>query len=184
MLRFARERTIGALVAASFVFVSLPQPADANSKLENAIYRAVVKGRQTKKVKHRGHQFNIKPVHVDRNVAGFVVKGRLSHHLRFRKDDQVNYTIDIRHDGTVRNLTTKINRGGITKTLMTLKVGEIIKHTTKKKKTTVTIDKKTADNIIKKAGRWIGKKVDGKWERAAEEVIVLIGAQVALTYGR
>ena len=104
-------------------------PAHAGGTLDNAVYKAVKEGKETKKVKtYNGHEFNIKPVTVTpkSGLSGFVVKGQLSHHLSFRSDDQFYYTVEIDRSGTILKFDEKIDRGGLTKMVLKLPVGELV----------------------------------------------------------
>ncbi len=169
-------RTLSAiLVAASLVSGGATTHANAGSKLENAVYKAVVKQKSTKRVRaSRGHEFNIKKVSVSRTPTGYLAKGQLSHHLSFRKDDQYYYTIEINRSGVITRFDEKINRGGFTTTLLKLPVGELIKAKSKGK-----VDAKTSKAGIEAAGRWLGSKLDGNWEAAARKIVVVVGLQVA-----
>ena len=149
-------------------------PAHAG-KLETAVYKAVVQKKQTKKVKASGgHEFNIKPIKVTPTHRGYSVSGQLSHHLRWRTDDQYYFTIQIDRNGTILDLKEKVNRGGLTSMVIKLPVGELLSA-----KSGGIVDSKTADAAIKKSGGWIGRKIDGKWEKAAREIVVMVGLQVA-----
>ncbi|MEM6693137.1 MAG: hypothetical protein AAF626_00545 [Pseudomonadota bacterium] len=143
-------------------------------KVENAVYKAVVESKQTKKVKVSGHEFNIKPVKVIRTAFGYTVNGQLSHHLGWRKDDQYYFTIHIDRNGTIIDLQEKINRGGLTSMVVKLPVGAFISAKTKGK-----VDKNTAKAVIKASGHWLGRQIDGKWEKSARKIVVMIGLQVA-----
>lgn len=167
------------LIATASVFLSTANFAHAG-KLEDAVYKAVVLEKQTKKVKASGgHHFNIKPVKAVRTAEGYLVKGQLSHHLSYRKDDQYFYTMRVSRTGTIIDLKEKVNRGGITSVLKQLPVGDLIKAKTKSK---VKVDKKTSKEAIVAAGKWLGRHIDGKWELSARKVAVTVGLQVAQYY--
>ena len=42
----------------------------------------------------------------------------------------------------------------------------------------VPVDGKTIDKVIEEAGRYLGRKLDGKWEGSARKTVLAIGAQV------
>ncbi len=168
-----------ALFAATIAIAPAAFATQAHAgKVETAVYRAVVDQKQTKKVKAYGHHFNIKPVKITRDGMGYIVKGRLSHHLKWRKDDQYDYTVKVNYRGEIIEMDEKINRGGLTSTLAKIPIGEILKKKSDTAKN-APVDGKTINSAIKKAGRWLGGKIDGKWEGAARKVVVAIGAQVA-----
>lgn len=173
------NRIASIIVASSFVAGFAAMPAFANSALDKAVERAVVQKKETKKVNtYNGHEFNIKPVSVvPLGVAGFEIKGQLSHHLRFRKDDQFYYTVRIDRTGTIQKFDEKIDKGGLTSMLLDLKAGEIVS-----KLTGGAVPSSIAEKGIEKAGRWLGGKLDGSWEGAARKVVIRIGLQVAHTY--
>lgn len=155
-------------------------PAFAGSALDTAVFRAVSNKKETKKVKtYNGHEFNIKPVSVSRlsGGRGYKVKGQLSHHLSFRTDDQYYYTVEIRPDGTIVKFDEKIDRGGLTTMILKLPVGEFVNL-----KTNGRVPPAVTNTVIEEAGRWLGGRLDGKWEGAARKVVLQIGMQVAETY--
>lgn len=166
-------------IAVSFVATVAAGPAMAGTSLDNAVYKAVTQGQETKKVKtYDGHHFNIKPVKATRlGSGGFSVTGQLSHHLRLRTDDQYYYTIEIDRAGTILKIDEKIDRGGLTTMLLKLPVGEIVQTYSGNK-----IPAPVANKGIEEAGRWLGKKLDGSWEGAARKVVVQIGMQVSQTH--
>lgn len=169
--RFLRYTAIGFLFAAVAGL-----PAAAAVPLETAVYKAVVLKQESKKVKGpKGHEFNIKPVNVSRSGTGFVVSGQLSHHLTLRTDDQYYYTIAVSPAGTITRIEERINRGGLTSMALDLHVGDLVEHGT-------GIDSETANKVIGRAGRFLGRKLDGSWEGDARRIVILIGAQVAKHY--
>lgn len=174
--------TFKTVIAAAIAFPVITATPALAGKVENAVYKAVVDQKQTKKVKAYGHHFNIKPVKVTRNGTGYIVEGRLSHHLSYRKDDQYRYTVKVNYRGDIIEMEEKINRGGLTSVLAKIPIGEILKKKSETAKD-APVDSKTINSAIKKAGRWIGRKYDGKWEVAARKVVVVIGAQVAKSRG-
>jgi len=174
-------RTILTLIASTFIFGAFfAAPALANAKLDRAVEKAVVEKKQTKKVKaYDDHEFNIKAVTVIPIGArrGFYVNGQLSHHLRFRKDDQYYYKITIDRAGNILNIDETINRGGLTRMVLKLPVGEAVQKYSKG-----IIPAGVTEKIILKAGTWLGRKLDGSWEGAARKIVIQIGMQVASRY--
>ena len=176
LMTLASLSSVAPIVATgTFVATSVAVAPAHAGKLEDAVYKAVVRGKQTKKVKASGgHEFNIKAVKVTRTSLGYVVKGQLSHHLRWRSDDQYYYTIQIDRNGTIIDLNEKVNRGGLTTMILKLPVGELV---TAKSKGAVPKD--VANLAIKKSGRWLGSKIDGNWVKSARQIVVMVGLQVA-----
>lgn len=172
--------TIIAGTALVAVGLTTTMPAFAGSALDTAVFRAVSDKKETKKVKtYNGHEFNIKPVSVARLAGGrgFQIKGQLSHHLSWRKDDQYHYTVEIKPDGTITKFDEKIDRGGLTTMILKLPVGEYVNL-----KTNGKVPPQVTNKVIEESGRWLGSKLDGNWEGAARKVVLQVGVQVAETY--
>lgn len=117
--------------------------------LSDAIDKAFA-GQESKKFKVDGHDFNIKPITVIKEGKNIGATGTISHHLRFRRDDQVSYKITIK-DGNA-SATHSITRGGL---------GRM-----------VGIPGKLADTG--------GKAVDGSWEEACLKIINTISLKLEL----
>lgn len=117
--------------------------------LSDVIDRAFA-GQETKKFKVDGHEFNIKPITVIKSGNNVGATGTISHHLSFRKDDQVTYKITIK-DGNA-NVNHSITRGGL---------GRM-----------VGVPGKLAD-----VG---GKAVDGSWEQACLKIVNVISLKLEL----
>jgi hypothetical protein len=60
--------------------------------LDEAIKKAF-DGHEVIDFKHHNHAFHIKPIAVTREAAKETAQGRISHDIRFRADDQVDYSI-------------------------------------------------------------------------------------------
>ena len=78
---------------------------------------AVVKGPQKNDLKIHGHGFNCKPWKISKSNGTWSVKGQISHQLRWRKDDQVNYSFKIGKNGKIVPPVISIGRGGIRATV-------------------------------------------------------------------
>jgi hypothetical protein len=159
------------------------KPVFADAALDEAIVKAVTERAQTKKVKaYDGHEFNIKPVTVIRRPGErYLVRGQLSHHLRLRKDDQYHYEIVIDGVGTVRRFDETINRGGITSTVLQLRVGDHLRQKISGPPapgSRFRLPPNVTRALIATAGHWFGRKLDGSWEGAARKVALQIAAQV------
>ena len=80
---------------------------DAN--MEKAM-TAAFGSKEIKKLKIKGHEFNVKPVSTTNNGGTVTVKGQISHHLTLRDDDQVYYSFTVRADGTVESFDVNIEK--------------------------------------------------------------------------
>lgn len=82
--------------------------------LEKAL-KAIFKGPEIKKLKIEKHEFNFKPIEIIRKNGRIFVNGndghQISHHLRFRPDDQVFYEFEVSSDGKIENVEIKISEG-------------------------------------------------------------------------
>lgn len=106
-----------------------------------------------------GTQFNVKKATVTANARQTVIKGQLSHHLSFRPDDQVYYTI-VKSNGKVISLDIKIDRGGLAPYAS--------------KFASFFIGKELADGDLQALLQNLGRRVDGNWESAADLIIATI----------
>ena len=86
-----------------------------NEKALEKALNAIFDGPEKKKVKIKKHEFNFKPIEIRRENESIFVNGNnghhISHHLRFRPDDQIFYEFEITADGTVEDLEVKISKG-------------------------------------------------------------------------
>jgi len=82
----------------------------AAGPVEEAL-EAALHGPEKKKLKIFGHHFNVKPIEISVGGETTTIFGQLSHHLRWRPDDQVYYTI-VKEHGAVISIERKIRRGG------------------------------------------------------------------------
>jgi hypothetical protein len=71
---------------------------DAN--MEKAM-TAAFGNKEIKKLKVKGHEFNVKPIKSESSGGAVKVSGQISHHRSLQDDDQVYYSFTIRADGTV-----------------------------------------------------------------------------------
>ena len=67
---------------------------------------AALQGPEVKKIKPERHEFNVKPIAFERFATGLKIIGtdghHISHHLRFRSDDQVFYRATLDSAGDVQ----------------------------------------------------------------------------------
>lgn len=143
-------------------------PASADN-IERAL-KAALEGPEVKKLRIHGHEFNVKPVSIKVEGKKITVGGHISHHLSWRPDDQVHYTIQI-EDRKILDINTEIDRGGwagIAGPVGTA-VGAYFG---------VPIPPKA----ITEAGRAAGKLIDGSWEGACRFIIFNVGLRVVELY--
>jgi hypothetical protein len=136
----------------------------ASGSFETAM-KAALEGPEKKKLKIFGHEFNIKPVEIMRNKGEITVVGQMSHHLKWRRDDQVYYRITKKGD-TVKDIQVNIDRGGFAPVAAPIvsALGAYVSGGS------ITVP----PNKVEQVGRSLGKAVDGSWEQAAQFLIVNI----------
>ncbi len=116
-------------------------------------------GPEIKKLKVAGHEFNVKKATVTADARQTVLKGQVSHHLSFRPDDQIYYTI-VKSGGKVISIDINIDRGGLAPYASRLAA--------------FVIGKDLADGDFKALLQNLGQRVDGRWESAADLIIATI----------
>lgn|SRR5690606_7882458 len=115
---------------------------------------AALHGPERKKLKVDGHHFNVKPAQVTEHAGVLTLIGTLSHHIRFRPDDQVRYHV-VKENGTVSEAeVTGIDRGGLS---------SLVKK----------LDEDIASTIAKG-----GDLLDGDWEGAARQIVAVVAARL------
>ncbi len=86
-----------------------------NEKALEKALRAIFDGPQKKKVKIKKHKFNFKPIQIQRSGGRLLVNGnkghQISHHLKWRPDDQVFYEFEVSRTGKIENIEVKISKG-------------------------------------------------------------------------
>lgn len=98
------------VVLASFVLVCCgASTALADKNMERAM-TAAFGSKQVKKLKIKGHEFNVKPVKTEKTSSGVKVTGQISHCLTWQDDDQVFYSFTIKADGTVESFDVNIDK--------------------------------------------------------------------------
>lgn len=98
------------VVLASFVLVCCgASTALADKNMEKAM-TAAFGSKEVKKLKIKGHEFNVKPVKTEKTSSGVKVTGQISHCLTWQDDDQVYYSFTIKADGTVESFDVNIEK--------------------------------------------------------------------------
>jgi hypothetical protein len=171
-------QSLVAAIAALTVGLALGPAAQARS-LESGVQIAVHQQQEARFVRVNEHDFHIKPItfrqrdHRD-GTARVLVEGQLSHHLRFRPDDQYYYRIDLCGvDGTVMSFDEHTNAGGWANTLLTPRTIRVL-----------SLDG-NIDSVaqLEEAARVISRElssyVDGSWHESARFVALRVAAEVA-----
>lgn len=114
------------------------------------------------RVKVNKHDFNVKKAKIVTIGNKHTITGQLSHHLRFRTDSLVNYTI-IKENGLIKDIQLKIDRGGFTSVASSI---------------SPILGIPIASANIEAIGRKLGILTDGSWEKTAEYIIANIAMLV------
>jgi hypothetical protein len=135
-------------------------------EMEEAV-NAALYGPEKKKHKVYDHEFNVKPIEVQREGDALYVNGQISHCLRWRRDDQVYYRFTKQSD-TVTGLEIDINRGGWAPIAgpIAAAVGTYLTGTPIPPEEVIEI------------GQAIGRVQDGSWEGACKAIIVNVTLRV------
>jgi hypothetical protein len=126
---------------------------------------AALKGPEKKKLKVYDHHFNVKPVEIKREGSKIIVSGHISHHLRWRRDDQVYYQI-VKKGNKVISVKRQMARGGWAGVAAPIVAAA----------GTYLTGKPIPPDKVEAIGRAIGRAQDGSWEGACDAII----ANVAL----
>jgi hypothetical protein len=148
--------------------VKAETPAQRMAALEKAV-RAALYGPEVKKLKVNGHEFNVKKAKITASATGTTITGQISHHLSFRPDDQLYYTIR-KFKGKVVSVSIKIDRGGL--------APYVAKFASK------YLGIEFAQSQIESLLRELGAKIDGKWESAAELIVTAVAVKAPDMSGR
>lgn len=132
--------------------------------MEDAM-KASFRGPEKKNLRIYDHGFNVKKVEIKREGAKITINGHISHHLRWRRDDQVYYQI-VKKGDKVISVKRQISRGGWAGIAAPI----IAAAGTYLTGTPIPPDK------VEAIGRAIGRAQDGSWEGACDAII----ANVAL----
>lgn len=101
------------LIAVAISSMVLAGSSVAGTKSDiNKCMSAVVNGPQKNDLKIYGWGFNCKPWKISKSNGTWLVKGQLSHQLRWRPDDQINYTFKIGKNGKIDAPKISIDAGG------------------------------------------------------------------------
>lgn len=99
------------VVLGSFALVCLGgQAASAQDANMEKAMTAAFGSKEIKKLKIKGHEFNVKPVKSENSGGTVKVKGQISHHRTWQDDDQVYYSFTMRADGTVESFDVNIEK--------------------------------------------------------------------------
>jgi hypothetical protein len=160
------------------VAVQAASAQDAN--MEKAM-TAAFDSKEIKKLKVKGHEFNVKPVKSESSGGAVKVTGQISHHRTLQDDDQVHYSFTIGADGKVTNLDVNIEKSLMHKVLG-LVWDEVLKEVlsgdatsgdgsgkgTAEQALTASDELKSLEEAIKLAESKIGT---GGWEKSAAAIV-------------
>lgn len=125
----------------------------------DAALQAALSGPERKKMKIYGHEFNIKPIAISSSGNLLIVKGRISHHLSIRPDDQFDYTVvvDPSQDATIVDFQYTIDEGGITSLLQPIlpTIASMVPY--------ADLSGADLESILRKVGNY----VSGDWQSVA-----------------
>jgi hypothetical protein len=121
--------------------------------------KAVFKGPEVKKLEVGDHEFNVKPAEISRNGTTRTANGQISHHLSFRPDDQVFYTI-VKQGDVVKSQEVRISRGGAAPF-----VAPLISAAS------AYLGKPVPPDKVEEVGRGLGKFIEGSWEEVAQMLV-------------
>ena len=147
-----------------------PNKALANPQMMQAA-KAAICGPEIKKLKVNGHEFTVKKATINRWAGKTTfVAGQLSHHLRFRADDQIFYTIAYDGMGMPKAPEVRIDRGGVASWFSVLSNSVILFGATKVKIGPIMFELKPEK--LPEIATQISKLVEGAgWEAQAAAVI-------------
>jgi len=163
------------LIALTLASLLMSKSASADEKMERAM-KAVFGKKQVKKLKIKGHKFNVKPAKFTSSEKTFIIKGQISHCLKWRDDDQVYYTIKMDMAGRITDLQINVKKSKLQRVL---KAGwKVVKEILRKKaeekwantsqKLSISAELNAREEAIKLAENKIGK---GGWEKAAACIV-------------
>ncbi|QEG34242.1 hypothetical protein [Bythopirellula goksoeyrii] len=155
-------RLVGIVSLVLIAMATFTLSVHAETRLELAAQHAI-NGPEVKKIKVMNHEFNIKKARVVRTDNSTTITGQISHHLSFRDDDQVYYTIS-KSNGRVTSIEIKIDRGGLAPYASQV-AGKLL-------------GVKILEEKIESTIRELGRSYDGNWESAADAIV----ATIALKY--
>jgi hypothetical protein len=172
-------------VGAAFFLCARPAAAE-DPNMQKAMDAMFGKIGTQERLRILGHQFNVRRVTITKDGDKQVIKGKLSHHLRLRDDDQVHFTITKRA-GKVENIDIKVDRSILNAAFRAL--GRLLREELEKElKGTGTEQPKTGDTkALQKAELDTMETVLGKlekklgsdgWEGAAKVIIANVALRV------
>lgn len=166
--------------------------SSVNQKNFEMAMRAALKGPEKKKLRLGKHEFNIKPVHVEKKGNQLFVKGQISHHLKFRDDDQVNYRFTVVPGQvlSLKDIDVDIDRSFMNSVVSAIwdqsfmdVVGKLLKNDvldTVLKVGQMSAMLKLARGGAERVYNEAKKTLDGSWVAEANFMIVNIATRVSL----
>lgn len=186
------------LTAAALMLGLAAGTARANKTMERAM-SAVFGKKEIKKLKFNGHGFNVKPAKFTKSGGKLTIKGRISHRLRFRPDDQVDYTLVVNADGSFGEVTVKVKKHWLNKALSRAwkEIKKLIKEEIEKElgggvtgMNTSALKKLSAAKqveALEKALATVEKEIGtGGWQKEAAKIIanIMVRAEASRSGGQ
>ncbi|MEH6892444.1 methyltransferase [Bacillus sp. JJ864] len=138
------------------------QPFGKNN-LETAV-NAALHGPEVKKLKIFDHEFNVKEVEVANLGEGKTyVKGKISHHISYRPDDQFYYEFTVQDGKVIDGPKYNIDRGGLTPVAAPI-LSIIAAYNG------IPVN----PNDLNTLGQQLGRIIDGSWEQAAQSIATVV----------
>jgi hypothetical protein len=160
-----------------------------NQKNFEKAMHAALEGPEVKKIKIEKHEYNVKPIKVTKNGSQLSAKGQISHHLRFRDDDQVHYSftvtpgqvlslkdIDVNIDYSFMNSALTALWDKVLKELLAKMLEQKMEDVGQESAMLLTNAQESAERVYEESK----KLLDGSWEAEASFMIVNIAARVSL----
>jgi len=154
-----------AAIKAVLVLPFVVTPAFSAPRLNPAAFEASMEaglyGPEKKKIDIYGHEFNVKPMRcsvVDKGTIS--CQGHISHHLSYRPDDQVYYTI-VKEGNVIKEVTKSVDKGGAAPLLAP--IASVIAQAYGIKGLTP----EQATDVFQRLGRLL----DGRWETSSDFII-------------
>ncbi len=130
--------------------------------------KAVFKGPEVKKLDVYDHEFNVKKAAITRNGKRRTANGQISHHLSFRPDDQLYYTIVKQGDVVKKeDVEVKISRGGAAPFAAPLISAA-----------SAYLGKPVPPDKVEEVSRGLGRLIEGGWEEAAQAIVHNVGLRL------
>lgn len=196
MTRLKLMRLLAASTLVLGVDLASNLPETQASTMDQAVAAALGRpGTVKKKLKFNGHGFNIHAVKRSSVNGKVVLKGRISHRLRLRDDDQIDYTLTYNADGSLADVSVKLKKSYLNRALKFIakELWKVIKEeiadsisgdgkegsmTSALKKLNPADQLKVLEKTIARVEKEIGS---GGWEKEAAKIVANIAVRAEPT---